>query len=580
MTGVEILGIAKAASIFLKQGYDAIKWTYDKYKHFAHAGTELFELNRMFETITLSFQAWLKKWSFEFPTPEWLLEGCWGSEEYKNICLQVRGFEESTRNFEKELRNVLGSDSRQALKRDTTKVAENHSEILLSKSQRSRSEDKLELEESLEITERLKHAWEGEDGFLKRLNDLERRYRDLEDVSNRFFKYKDPAEGEMAVFERFRVVMDSKRTSQAHTTGLPSEELYAACVRYTEGPGRGRADEQQSEDHSTNATATGVSACSCKVHLELDLPAKNKGEHSLNSGTLVSTLALLDFQLLLQDPSTDTRLKLLFEGPFTSMPNTSSKKPLSFEKAVQTIQLTNEFYDIQTTNSYFRVSRVSGLAGENGKSICLRNLFQKANSRPDKQPSTGFWIEDQFRLALKVVEVGLYLLGTSWLSNLSTAAVLRVTSVDNPDPRYILHLTRWVIPYQNAKLPHLFRIGIVLAEIALLETLVEAKDMPERHDGPQGISGIEHSYYIFTNSGPSSGGLKDTVEYPFCRMISIIKERTTPMVGRAVEFCLKAESVNAFSASETLPPNESDYEARIKAYGKVLGDYREQVYNP
>jgi hypothetical protein len=283
--------------------------------------------------------------------------------------------------------------------------------------------------------------------------------------------------------------------------------------------------------------------------------------------------------MLLRNPATDTRLDLLFEGPLLWGPEALPKR-YWFRKAVEDIQTTNEVYVVQTENSNFQVSPVPALAGESGTSICLRNLFQKANSRPNDQNSKGFWQDDQFDLAIKVVEAGLYLLGTSWLSNLSSGAVIQVTSVRDSGPRYFLHLARWPIPYRNAKLPHLFRIGVVLAEIALLETLVKADDMPQRCGGPQGILGIDDSYYIFTNSGPSCGGLKKTIEYSFGRMISNIKRRMSPMVGRAIEFCLRASSAKAFSASESLPSDESKHKARIDAYEKVLDDYRTQVYDP
>jgi len=154
----------------------------------------------------------------------------------------------------------------------------------------------------------------------------------------------------------------------------------------------------------------------------------------------------------------------------------------------------------------------------------------------------------------------MYLLGTSWLSNLSTQAVFRVTKFE-PEQRhrYVLHLTRSDLPYKSAKLPHMFRIGIMLAEIALLEALLK----------------IEEKLYKLWTFRTSQG---DTVEYPYDRMISMVKKRMSPDFGRAVNFCLQGDSSNAFSASETLPAHESDYDQRIKAYAKVLTDYREQVY--
>jgi hypothetical protein len=254
----------------------------------------------------------------------------------------------------------------------------------------SSSTENPEFEDSISFFESVKCAWEGDQGFLKHLEELESSYLILQRSSEPFFGDQHPAGPSTRWSDNFRVVLDSERPYRGQATGIPSEELYIAWVSLTDGTGEGLVQEDQPEDQPV-CSGTGAPACSCNVKLELDLSARNDELDPSDTNLDLSTLALLRFQLVLKVPGEEEPLDLLIEGPFNWISQTRKRQSSNFKDSIPLIPNTYDVCAIKTTEHYFRGSGSSHqLKVEGSKSIVLRDLFQRPNSRPDEQPSAGF----------------------------------------------------------------------------------------------------------------------------------------------------------------------------------------------
>lgn len=123
---------------------------------------------------------------------------------------------------------------------------------------------------------------------------------------------------------------------------------------------------------------------------------------------------------------------------------------------------------------------------------------------------------EQLEIAYKVVESSLLLLGTSWLSALSSMTLMRF-KIRDQEPRYILPIKEDMRePIQT----HIFNIGALLVEIALRNTIA---DVRSSSDGRQ---------LVFLELGrPRVSSLR--------RIITRVKDRMGVSYAEAVEFCLQ-----------------------------------------
>ena len=121
----------------------------------------------------------------------------------------------------------------------------------------------------------------------------------------------------------------------------------------------------------------------------------------------------------------------------------------------------------------------------------LTTLEKGANFSTVEHFSMGAKVE----LAYKVVECGLFLIGTPWFSSLSSKNILRLRSREQEHPTFILevqtvdhHDLLLDDPGALAETTQLFRIGILLMEIALDEPNRSSRNENHEHDAERIIS--------------------------------------------------------------------------------------------
>jgi hypothetical protein len=129
--------------------------------------------------------------------------------------------------------------------------------------------------------------------------------------------------------------------------------------------------------------------------------------------------------------------------------------------------------DGQTASqSFFRVSLPVNSVNINIKSEVLAAVLEKLQQRRLLDVADRLPLVEKIRLAYKIVECGLFLLGTPWLSHLNSETVRRIVMPDF-QRRYVLHIQSSEEP--NEKPPsqalliraQIFQIGVLLVEIAL-----------------------------------------------------------------------------------------------------------------
>jgi hypothetical protein len=129
--------------------------------------------------------------------------------------------------------------------------------------------------------------------------------------------------------------------------------------------------------------------------------------------------------------------------------------------------------DGQTASqSFFQVSLPVNSVNINVESEVLAAVLEKLQRRRLLDVADRLPLVEKIRLAYKIVECGLFLLGTPWLSHLNSENLRRIVMPDF-QRRYVLHVQSSEKP--NEKPPsqallvraQIFQIGVLLVEIAL-----------------------------------------------------------------------------------------------------------------
>jgi hypothetical protein len=124
------------------------------------------------------------------------------------------------------------------------------------------------------------------------------------------------------------------------------------------------------------------------------------------------------------------------------------------------------------SQSFFQVSLPVNSVNVNVESEVLAAVLEKLQQRRLLDVADRLPLVEKIRLAYKIVECGLFLLGTPWLSHLNSETLRRIIMPDF-QRRYVLHVQSSEKP--NEKPPsqallvraQIFQIGILLVEIAL-----------------------------------------------------------------------------------------------------------------
>ena len=129
------------------------------------------------------------------------------------------------------------------------------------------------------------------------------------------------------------------------------------------------------------------------------------------------------------------------------------------------------------------------------RSRALSSLFENESGVSRTDTSQRIELAERIFLAYRIVECGLFLLGTPWLSSISSRSIYRSTAKISGN-QYLLHVPQSAeLEYQfpkpiNLEKAQIFKLGLLLLEIAL-EHAFESTESPDLQELLSSLSEVE-----------------------------------------------------------------------------------------
>jgi hypothetical protein len=278
------------------------------------------------------------------------------------------------------------------------------------------------------------------------------------------------------------------------------------------------------------------------------------------------------YHLVLTSPDIENDLEVLVEGPLPFAcdghePIAGPLMALDFADACRHIRVgglsyfrTDQDTGIRDAGGFRLSSPVEPLKPCDTKSIHLSGLLEAIRTKTSVQAAEQFPYAERLNLAFKVAECGLLLIGTSWLSSIDSRNVQRLS-----DPswcvkrRFILELNIAENGHLFNVEPNVFRIGVLLAEIAMGQAVDRIVAYSASH-------GTELDLVIAMQRD-------DELEMRSVPAIEIehrVVQVMGPAYGKAVAFCSTAIIGNA---REGLGSTPGDWQSgRGKCVSRVVGE--------
>lgn len=325
------------------------------------------------------------------------------------------------------------------------------------------------------------------------------------------------------------------------------------------------------------------------VKLEIDLSRAQQG-YTLERGTELPAFILYYHFVIFWNTNL---VDLFIEGPHSQDPLVQpieNEDPTRFISAVMDAvsnggpNQTPLRFQIQysPTGTWF-ISRTSSQEEKIWPTGAPREPRRIADILYDLSQTPGVYDLDEFPLsnridlAFKVAECGLMLAGTTWLSRLSTQVIERCPQPRQSISRFLLETQVRQNPLneadQRALAAHIFRIGIVLAEIGLGGRILPAGETGHPRTGGTATSPLLQSERSFSLERRARNGTIRS-DITMARIQSDLG-RISTHYANAVMFCLADKRTSDWKSIRNglLGPEDERYK-------NVLAEYYIKVYEP
>lgn len=272
-------------------------------------------------------------------------------------------------------------------------------------------------------------------------------------------------------------------------------------------------------------------------------------------------------------------LEIMIEGPFdleTHDPN----GPLSSEdrgfveacyaalmnaKAEFKIQCRAEVYAFRSRVPLDRI-----VASSTADLSPLTSLIYELDLRISDEPALYFPRSQRIKLAYKLIQCGLLISGTSWLSKLENKVVTRTRKDQEDDYHFLLELSNDMEMNNEGKLAdisqHLFAVGVLLVELGLGKFVKSIAWENER------------SFYPgFVMNSPRTESTSTSSAFTRMEWQSRLKALMGDDYTKATKFCLVRKTGKHW---EMVHDAEIEPDAREAAYLGVLKEYYIRAYLP
>ena len=282
--------------------------------------------------------------------------------------------------------------------------------------------------------------------------------------------------------------------------------------------------------------------------------------------------AILKYRFAVPWPSKPQRpLEIVIEGPF-DLEKQVEKSPMPLDRGfaeacyAALMNATAEFKIYCRAEVYSFRSRVpldTIIASSANDLKPLADLLYKLDTMIKEEPGLYFPRSQRVRLAYKLIQCGLLISGTSWLSQLENGILKRTPKCQNGDYHFLLELS-CDAEVSNEKTfaaisQHLFAVGVLLVELGLGQpmksiTWDDGGELP-----------------VFTTVTAGNDSL--TSKQWQSRLIAYMGDDYT----KATKYCL-AQKTGGFWDTVNQPNTEPD--VRERAYLGVLQEYYIKAYLP
>lgn len=217
-------------------------------------------------------------------------------------------------------------------------------------------------------------------------------------------------------------------------------------------------------------------------------------------------------------------------------------------------------------------SPVPNSAGK-AKMVRLRELLESIQNKPSWEAFEDFPFVERLDLAYQVVECGLMFLGTSWLSDLRSAQLLRLKNYTKGLHNFILDLENESSSASATELletvePQTFMMGVLLTEIAIAQPVVGL--MSYTSNGSRKIS--------LRVTRINDQGVKQEYEMRLGSAIRQVRNHMDVLYSEAVEFCLRQPAQPSRNISWAQVRGCRTFDQYEEAYKDILNDFYEKVF--
>ena len=572
VTGFEVFGAVSGALATLNLVRQLLESVCTVAKDWAKSGNKLLEVHDGFQIFIVRLETWSEKtWSIDAEFNDDVGKAFWGEAGWRSISIQLayidKVAEEFLVVFKKAadpaiIEQLLPQYASLLARAEQARSEDEHDRTGLS-TRRGDSVRKLRelgdrLTKILNPVHRVKIIIRQAPVLLDMLAALDARFLLLERDANAFYETQYPTVPRSAPQQqRLSTAEGSMLLRNIKATKAASEALYRACGNLT--------NEVCTIDHR-RAEGEGL------PKLEMNLLAAEPRFHSKDDGKGFT----MRYHLVLTSPEMENELEVLVEGPLHSPQLLQAHIAEDFAEACRHIQVGRQCYfeadlDINSrTATMFRLSSpLDPLRPWETKSIHLSGLLGAIEDMTSFQASGQFPYTERLNLAFKVAECGLLLIGTSWLSSIDSRNVQRLSDPSwKTKRRFIFEVKATENEHLANVEPHLFKIGKLLAEIAM--------GLPVRRivtfDGPHGP---ELDLVISVKIEEK----KEMRAMPAVEVEQRARQAMGLSYSKAVAFCLQ-QSSDAQKENWGRLVEFGTWKEKEEAYMKLLANYHTSVYLP
>lgn len=573
VTGYEIFGAVSGALGALNLAKTFFQYLYKTVQQYRGAGAKLLDLSESFDSFEVRLAIWAECWDVRDTTPDIFYVALWTPGGWRSMSRQLAAIDKTSGDFVKVLSKLIDPEDLRSL--DATlpalaatiepEVAETlqsaHPVGLRAKQAAKTCELAKLAKKAVSWDDKAKFVLMKSDQLTEYLGDLKDRFTVLSSDALNFFAATHPSvEMSASILTRRRIATASMLLQRALETKAASEALYQSCLSWNQGT-LPAIVAGQIEGNNQAPSNMGK-----KTRLEMDLLLEG-----------MERFTSLHYHLLISSPTSTSWQEIMVKGPLqdrTQMGLTVQNLEAAWTtlQSQQSCELQAAWEDAQVNNKlHFHLTLpVDPIQQGSYKEVGLSGLLSGIQARTSADSHEKFPVRERLELAYKVAECGLLLLGTSWLSNISSKKVQRISRPGQGQRRrYILEAGRPETNELDSVEPQTFNVGVLLTEIATAQPVLRIMrfEMSDRN--------VELD--LVMNS--LRDGVVEQRKFPPAQVVKRVDEHMGQRYSEAVEFCLQQS--HKYKRPEWGRIREfGSWREREDAYRSILQDYYVMVYTP